>query len=606
MKPLAVLFLIASTILSPLRLTKSQEMRTFIISSLSYQQGQRIYGRSSFIPNKLHRRIKPLSNLWKSIRLFGGDPEYPTMFLTRSQEEPAKGGRPNQRQLGRSADYSSEVYLPDTVVMRGLDVPVRCSYSYNADGRMVSELIEKRQNSQWIDSLLYTLTYDEYGREYSQMDQVWQTSQWVKDGLITYSYDPTGNVTTVFYDNWQGGKWTHSGCMTYTYDSNGNALTMLLNDWEDSSSVPFYGEKYTYDVNGKVLTVLHELYDSTQTVYYSWQATYTYDAKGNVLTEFDDQIQSPSPNDDRRTTTYKYDSCGHVLTMVVTDDYSNIFRIDYTYDAQGNQTSESEWSGHPLTLFYHDTTTYDYDSNGNLRLLVHQDLLNAYDAYHEFATVTFNRIANFYSFYGDTITLIWERVRVPSVKVTSLTVQASLDSVEITWNTLYEESIKGFNILRKIPTGSGLSVIAVSIAGRTPNVPGIDEGGKRYSFVDSKLEGAGTYLYRLEAVNADGSTDDLNTVEADVGAPSAYALYQNYPNPFNSSTTITFDLNRASLVTLDIYNMLGQKVVGWNYGGMNPGRYHEVINMSKYGSGVYFYRLVAGNFAQTKKLLLLK
>ena len=230
----------------------------------------------------------------------------------------------------------------------------------------------------------------------------------------------------------------------------------------------------------------------------------------------------------------------------------------------------------------------------------------AFDACHEFATVTFNRIANFYSFFGDTITLIWKRVRVPSVKVTSLTVQASLDSVEITWNTLYEESIKGFNILRKIPTGSGLSVIAGSIAGRKPNVPGIDEGGKRYSFVDSKLEGAGTYLYRLEAVNADGSTDDLNTVEVDVVAPSAYALYQNYPNPFNSSTTITFDLNRASLVTLDIYNMLGQKVVGWNYGGMNPGRYHEVINMSKYGSGVYFYRLVAGNFAQTKKLLLLK
>ena len=93
--------------------------------------------------------------------------------------------------------------------------------------------------------------------------------------------------------------------------------------------------------------------------------------------------------------------------------------------------------------------------------------------------------------------------------------------------------------------------------------------------------------------------------------PSHFALLQNYPNPFNPTTTIRFDLKEASNVQLEIYNVLGQRVMEENYGTMNAGEYSRNINMSSYASGVYFYRLIAqGNngdrFVKVKKLLLMK
>jgi len=93
--------------------------------------------------------------------------------------------------------------------------------------------------------------------------------------------------------------------------------------------------------------------------------------------------------------------------------------------------------------------------------------------------------------------------------------------------------------------------------------------------------------------------------------PREFSLYQNYPNPFNPSTRIRFDLKEASTVTLDIFNVLGQRVRELNYGTMAAGEYERNIDFSGYASGVYFYRIVAaGNdgqkFVSVKKLLLMK
>ncbi|MFQ6618416.1 MAG: T9SS type A sorting domain-containing protein [Fidelibacterota bacterium] len=89
-------------------------------------------------------------------------------------------------------------------------------------------------------------------------------------------------------------------------------------------------------------------------------------------------------------------------------------------------------------------------------------------------------------------------------------------------------------------------------------------------------------------------------------APGAYFLEQNYPNPFNPLTVISFYLAESQHVTLKIYNILGQEVRTivdeWKKGGR-----HEVkFNGSGLASGVYFYKLTAGNFSEKKKFLLLK
>lgn len=85
-----------------------------------------------------------------------------------------------------------------------------------------------------------------------------------------------------------------------------------------------------------------------------------------------------------------------------------------------------------------------------------------------------------------------------------------------------------------------------------------------------------------------------------------YALKQNYPNPFNPVTNITFTIPARSFVSLKIYNIEGRELVSLVSKEMDAGKYTKQWNADNFASGVYFYRLTAGSFSQTKKLLLLK
>jgi hypothetical protein len=88
--------------------------------------------------------------------------------------------------------------------------------------------------------------------------------------------------------------------------------------------------------------------------------------------------------------------------------------------------------------------------------------------------------------------------------------------------------------------------------------------------------------------------------------PKVFNLSQNYPNPFNPTTVISYSLPRNSYVTLTIYNDLGQKVETLVDEEQNPGGHSISFDASKLSSGIYFYRLQAGTYTQSKKLVLLK
>jgi len=88
--------------------------------------------------------------------------------------------------------------------------------------------------------------------------------------------------------------------------------------------------------------------------------------------------------------------------------------------------------------------------------------------------------------------------------------------------------------------------------------------------------------------------------------PKVFALKQNYPNPFNPITNIDFDLPKASFVSIVIYNELGQKIRDLVNQSMQPGSYKVDFDATNLPSGVYFYRINAGTFVQTKKMVLTK
>jgi hypothetical protein len=88
--------------------------------------------------------------------------------------------------------------------------------------------------------------------------------------------------------------------------------------------------------------------------------------------------------------------------------------------------------------------------------------------------------------------------------------------------------------------------------------------------------------------------------------PNTITLYQNYPNPFNPSTTIKYQIHNAGLVTLKVYDMLGNEVATLVEEEKPTGIYEVEFRTSDLSSGIYFYKLQSGNFVESKKMLILK
>ncbi len=89
--------------------------------------------------------------------------------------------------------------------------------------------------------------------------------------------------------------------------------------------------------------------------------------------------------------------------------------------------------------------------------------------------------------------------------------------------------------------------------------------------------------------------------------PKNFILYQNYPNPFNPTTTIEYQIPKSEYVTLKIYDVLGREVKTLiNHEYKNVGSYKINFNGSNLSSSVYFYRIRAGNFVSTRKMLFIK
>ncbi len=112
--------------------------------------------------------------------------------------------------------------------------------------------------------------------------------------------------------------------------------------------------------------------------------------------------------------------------------------------------------------------------------------------------------------------------------------------------------------------------------------------------------GRGPYVLQINGyvTGATAVGDDL--------VPERYSLSQNYPNPFNPSTKIIFSLAKESHVKLDVYNAVGQHVITLIDKNMKAGEHEYNFNASSLSSGVYFYKITAGRFIQTDKMILLK
>ena len=184
------------------------------------------------------------------------------------------------------------------------------------------------------------------------------------------------------------------------------------------------------------------------------------------------------------------------------------------------------------------------------------------------------------------------------VELTSFTASVSGNNVTLNWITATELNNEGFDVLRSTVEDVWDEIIFVPGFGTTTEI-------QYYSFVDKNLA-SGQYSYRLKQVDFDGSFAYSDVVTVEVTNPVKYDLSQNYPNPFNPSTAIKFTLAKGGNVTLKIYNTLGEEVALLVNQVMESGNHEVNFDAFNLGSGIYFYRIEAGDFSQVKKMTLLK
>jgi hypothetical protein len=161
---------------------------------------------------------------------------------------------------------------------------------------------------------------------------------------------------------------------------------------------------------------------------------------------------------------------------------------------------------------------------------------------------------------------------------------------------------------------SGTNVFAVTYGGVFLST----NSGTSWTAVNTGLTGTGVLALAVSGTDVFAGTggsgvwrrplsEMITSIEqTSAQLPEKFVLYQNYPNSFNPSTTIEFSLPHSSYVTLKVFSLLGKEVATLACQNFTAGSYKVDWNAKSVASGVYLYRLVAGSFVGTKKMLLLK
>ena len=202
----------------------------------------------------------------------------------------------------------------------------------------------------------------------------------------------------------------------------------------------------------------------------------------------------------------------------------------------------------------------------------------------------------------------WDYIRftplVVPVELTSFTGAFIGNDVQLRWATATELNNRGFEIQRSV-NGSAFATIAfVEGFGTTTEQ-------KQYSYLDRNLAAGVNHAYRLKQIDFNGAYEYSDVVNVGSTIPTEFALEQNYPNPFNPTTNIAYAVPVKSNVTLDVYNLIGQKVITLFEGEVEAGKHTAQFNASSISSGIYLFKLTAvgengAQFSSSKKMTLLK
>jgi hypothetical protein len=189
------------------------------------------------------------------------------------------------------------------------------------------------------------------------------------------------------------------------------------------------------------------------------------------------------------------------------------------------------------------------------------------------------------------------------VELVLFTAMIDNNAIKLIWRTVTEVNNYGFEIER----ASTLEHLKWEKIGFVKG-EGNANSPKNYKFIDNQINSlTREYLqYRLKEIDTDGSYKYSDEIKIKLSEPKEFSLTQNYPNPFNPLTNIKFEIPQNSFVRISVYNLLGQEIEMLVDEEKAAGSYEINFSANDLPNGIYIYKMQAGSFIQTRKMILLK
>ncbi len=551
---------------------------------------------------------------------------------SREDHPDASISAPSARKI--TAMTTGSRFVIDTATVYAIADTTRRIFSFNANSLMTVERFQKYAGGTWIDTRRLTYSYDDRDHMIGSLHEIRINGTLQPDSRETYVYDARGNPAADLRE---------------VRDSVTNTLVL------SNRSI------FLYDAHGNPLLEQYEAV-TTGTIQRGTRLTYARDAAGNELHYCEETWKGGWAPSSRRTITR--DGQGHPLSEITqrqqNGDWVNGMKKEYTYDTRGNlliETREYWWDGAWLPST-RDTWVYDVQDsvilaarevgfggayqNGERYILSYEMgrfrsgrmeewTDNAWVPYHRW-TVDYNSVGDPIVTTGwwwdgrnwtfssqrrstydaarrltEEFTEYWQEGRwMGGGRATwafdgrgdpTITQYMSIDSLGETIYgyremTAYDQQGMPARLTYEAWADGGWQPADQSWAIHDSS-NGMPSPFNRSTHNEYVFTG-----YRVELRSS--------AIGPDPAGPLSILLLQNYPNPFNAGTVITYSLPVSGIVRLAVFDLLGREVARLVDGPQGPGTFTARFEATQLPSGVYFYRLHAGAFAETKRMLHLR
>ncbi len=490
-------------------------------------------------------------------------------------------------------------------------------------------LKENWDGTQWIYSEQTVTDYQEDGLPQQSVMQHWDGTLWVNDWRDSYSYNAIDNLDVLLGESWENNRWEKEARMLLKWSpiAKPSAVDDEITTDEDTPITLDVLANDTNPISGPLRVMAFSQPDHGTVEEQDNTLVYTPDDNFNGEDTFSYTIVNQLGGDDDATCTITINPVNHAPSFLSEPDESAPVGIEYTYEIETHDLEDDpititiEEGPAFLTLADHTdgTATLSGTPSGD-DVGEHTVTLKASDgmdaALQGFVYTVFDNppsspaittpASGAHIIVGgdvgeaplppdDPFTASWTESTDPNGQ-----------TVTYTWQLATTQDFAEGSVLVDADAGTMTTYETTlgTIAGA------LDDAGVA-------LHTSVTMWHRALASDGYSATPSpaaeitlvrgtLTSVEDEAAFPKHFALDQNYPNPFNPTTTIAYALPQTAEVRLAVYNLFGREVARLVETTQSAGRYTVLFNADGLASGIYFYRIEAGSFSQTRPLTVLK